>query len=975
MKINVNINKEPVILLNGLTLQDLKAKYFWIFNAKIKNAVIGEQDNKLVWYYGDWLNGEWYDGIWYSGIFHEGIWYSGDFYSYNFNKDLLLTGNFSIQDKFETNSKFKKGIWKNGNFLGGTIGENINDVIWENGRFSNGIFKNSMWKKGTFEGGLFENSTWENGLFLNGEFRKNSIWKQGNWEGGDFIEGVWEDGIFDQKDNNKLSRFGVYDDPNSDELKCLWKNGTFKNGEFHSGLNIDSNGDVTISINDKISAWENGTFENGTFYGGQFKNGRWENGLWKNGIWGAWRTDWKIPKYIEQYNTDPYSGVTEETKELEINSIDTGKTSDFYNIYSTDLNFEVEFSGITYSTLNQIISFNDKPPFYYYTNMENIESGLTTYNFDPNFEIDNDGTNENPWDLTKNEPSASTVVITGGTLEYEQGNIDVGEYIIAEQDNIQISKKNNTFIDIDIDSWNGQDEKNYLFLRLFNDNGDFQDVEITNNIGQKTVNFKTEYEISKIQLMLDSSINENKININYLKIGETTYLYSNDRFNYTGNIYMEAKTNVIDNQEGDVHELLMNVYEMDNIEYIYIRLLDLNGESVGSVYEEDEMIIKDYYDINKTGVTNAFFLEDTDSEDIFFDFVIKRKITDQPYSLKFYSNVNTFRRSRIQTNNIKDNIFKDDLFELNITIYNESFTDPIDGYNIYKYYLINKDGSKVSSDLIKRSDNLESVNSNYFFNGVISATTFSEDYSLGVEIYRDGTFYNYDPFKSSFNIEVLKYIPETKWQNTENLKSLNDDYTYIKNNNENNPLNVLVLSGFNFNIVDENVDLKGFKIRIIRSGFFDEDIEILGGIKDRILSIDYDDFKDGTILKQGTNFKSNKFYSENDKSYTKNIIEYGNYEDFFGFNVENWDVDKINNDFKFIYQPQIVKNLRLSPSLQVEGRIYKIEIAVFYQTKPVWENGIWENGVWINGTFRNGRIKNINWINGRSLSGIFNFYE
>ena len=78
MSINVNIEgidfaKSNVIFVDGLTLEKVKIKYNWLLNAKVKDAIVGENDRGIVWYFGDWICGEWYDGTWYSGNWYSGV--------------------------------------------------------------------------------------------------------------------------------------------------------------------------------------------------------------------------------------------------------------------------------------------------------------------------------------------------------------------------------------------------------------------------------------------------------------------------------------------------------------------------------------------------------------------------------------------------------------------------------------------------------------------------------------------------------------------------------------------------------------------------------------------------------------------------------------------------------------------------------------------------------------------------------------
>jgi hypothetical protein len=68
--------------------------------------------------------------------------------------------------------------------------------------------------------------------------------------------------------------------------KCTWHNGNFNNGEFHSGLYLDSTNNTKISGNNNISVWKNGNFNNGNWFGGKFENGTWNNGKFHSGFFG-----------------------------------------------------------------------------------------------------------------------------------------------------------------------------------------------------------------------------------------------------------------------------------------------------------------------------------------------------------------------------------------------------------------------------------------------------------------------------------------------------------------------------------------------------------------------------------------------------------------------------------------------------------------------------------------------------------------
>ena len=89
-------------LRDGLTIEEIKAKYPWILKAKISNVIIGERNGHLVWYNGTWKDGIWEDGYWEYGYWWDGTWESGT---------------------------WKDGIWHNGIWNnGGTIYNSPKDL-------------------------------------------------------------------------------------------------------------------------------------------------------------------------------------------------------------------------------------------------------------------------------------------------------------------------------------------------------------------------------------------------------------------------------------------------------------------------------------------------------------------------------------------------------------------------------------------------------------------------------------------------------------------------------------------------------------------------------------------------------------------------------------------------------------------------------------------------------------------------------
>jgi hypothetical protein len=343
VKIDVNFDETTFKMVGGLSIDDIKIKYLWFLNAQVQDAIIGEDENGLVWYSGDWIDGIWENGTWYSGIFHNGRWKNGNFYSYEIDEQQKLLGKLQIIKKDINKSQFLDGTWENGTFHYGIFGivniineipsivtleyilnnnldyyisgntfyniiSNIsgntnlflNTPIFKYGIFEDGWMNCSLWKNGTFQNGFISNVIWENGYFYNGIFL-GDIWENGYFYGGDFSNGIWKNGTFSTYNVNINVRFGVdykgninlYENGvnsitwiNNKYLSygSIWENGIFINGEFHSGLNIDSNNKSIHSIINNRSKWLNGTFQNGIWYGGEFYDGIWRNGIYHNGI-------------------------------------------------------------------------------------------------------------------------------------------------------------------------------------------------------------------------------------------------------------------------------------------------------------------------------------------------------------------------------------------------------------------------------------------------------------------------------------------------------------------------------------------------------------------------------------------------------------------------------------------------------------------------------------------------------------------
>jgi hypothetical protein len=151
---------------------------------------------------------EWHNGVFTSGTFNESRWLSGTFSNGDMLNSEFLNGIFMNGDFGDPNTTIEKnifrfGIWKNGNFNNGILGNNtdyvdeLNSVyvstnyttnpflpstaiVWETGNFNNGILSNC-----DLYGNQFT-TIWESGNFNNGEIIRNVIWLDGVFNNGKF---------------------------------------------------------------------------------------------------------------------------------------------------------------------------------------------------------------------------------------------------------------------------------------------------------------------------------------------------------------------------------------------------------------------------------------------------------------------------------------------------------------------------------------------------------------------------------------------------------------------------------------------------------------------------------------------------------------------------------------------------------------------------------------------------------------------
>ena len=273
---NVDYNRYRYRLIDSLTIDTLSLTYPWILEAEIKDAVIGLDQNGLVWYKGIWESGRWFSGTWTSGTWKYGDWYGGIWNSKSI-KDNKTSIVISDKSSNTTNSTWITGRWYGGTWNNGTW----NNGRWYDGSFNDGIWCNGTWNNGTWNNGKFTGGVWVDGTWNKGIFNtdnEGAFWLNGIWNGGDFENGVWYNGIFGA--DSMLSRFGT----NSFNTRpSIWYGGKWKSGSFHSRLN-EVNGLLDVSEVHKYSIWYSGKWMSGDFYGGVAYNMDFATGTWHGGI-------------------------------------------------------------------------------------------------------------------------------------------------------------------------------------------------------------------------------------------------------------------------------------------------------------------------------------------------------------------------------------------------------------------------------------------------------------------------------------------------------------------------------------------------------------------------------------------------------------------------------------------------------------------------------------------------------------------
>lgn len=227
-----------------------------------------------------WWNGEMYGGVFRGKVWNNGILVSGELQGsatvscvggvsssnaslfvdsfsqsyYGLWRDGIVT---NVKDKFIKHKElFTKTIRKVDEPRFSEIVNKskavIKNALWMTGTFShqNGETNNVVWLDGTFNMGTFKNSSFNPYVKRNGStqssFNLNDdtcVWKDGIFDGGDFYISNWEKGMFIMgTGHGMLWHDGIVNYMNA--FNICWDNGLWRNGNWY-GSPYEFNGTIT----------------------------------------------------------------------------------------------------------------------------------------------------------------------------------------------------------------------------------------------------------------------------------------------------------------------------------------------------------------------------------------------------------------------------------------------------------------------------------------------------------------------------------------------------------------------------------------------------------------------------------------------------------------------------------------------------------------------------------------------------------
>jgi photosystem II stability/assembly factor-like uncharacterized protein/subtilisin-like proprotein convertase family protein len=319
--VDVDFNKYRFRLVDGLNIETISLNFPWLLEAEVSGAVIGLEDNDIVWYKGIWEGGRWFSGSWISGTWKMGDWYSG-----TWNSKMIKDRQISVEVDKKSSDEFQS-TWYTGRWFGGTW----NNGTWINGRFYDGdwnagVWNNGTWNDGKWNGGRFIGGIWVTGEWNAGIFNTDNdpaYWIDGVWNGGDFENGMWYNGSFESK--NMDARFGT---KAYNSRTATWHGGKWLSGSFFSKLGVLPD----VSDVHKYSIWHTGQWISGDFYGGVAYNMDFKSGTWHGGI----LEDIQIIGMNENNNSFILNGIFKFNIGDEFYVIDNNMSNDLSDIFGSN---------------------------------------------------------------------------------------------------------------------------------------------------------------------------------------------------------------------------------------------------------------------------------------------------------------------------------------------------------------------------------------------------------------------------------------------------------------------------------------------------------------------------------------------------------------------------------------------------------------------------------------------------------------
>ena len=382
----INTDKNDYIfrLIDGLDINQISNKYHWIIEAEISDAIIGQDNNGIVWYKGIWHSGRWFGGTWQSGTWITGDWYNGNWYSNEVTDKInyveVGTYNISPSNSEWYNGRWYDGTWDNGNWYDGRL----YGVTWSNGNWYNGIWNDGYWKNGLFAGGIWVRGNWDSGIFNSSN--KPAFWIDGKFFSGDFQNGMWYNGFFGQN-TNITSKFGS---KATNSRNATWQGGVWASGNFYSYENIDSAGIISPSLIQKYAIWKTGTWNQGNFYGGivyniEFLNGNWYNGITKDiQIIGIDTTNNQIVlNGIFRFNINDYINIINNENTTPFSSLGSDSSPGRYRIALVRYDLTNNWTTLTLDYNFNLLAFDApyRKPGGFYVGVTGIDTfgGITLY--------------------------------------------------------------------------------------------------------------------------------------------------------------------------------------------------------------------------------------------------------------------------------------------------------------------------------------------------------------------------------------------------------------------------------------------------------------------------------------------------------------------------------------------------------------------------------------------------------------------